>query len=61
MKEAYPIELAEYVVANRLVEEPAFKWWVPGVLKKRNRIISYQTRYENEHGRSDDHQCHEHA
>ena len=25
-----PIELAEYTVANKIVEEPAFAWWVFG-------------------------------
>ena len=40
LKESNPIELAEYAVANRIVDEPAFKWWVPHVLRKRNRIIS---------------------
>ena len=35
-----PIELAEYAVANRIVEEPAFAWWVSDVLKRRNCIIS---------------------
>jgi hypothetical protein len=40
LKEAYPLEVAEYAVANRLVEEPAFKWWVPFVLGHRNRVIS---------------------
>jgi hypothetical protein len=34
------IEIAKFVVVNHLVEEPAFKWWVPKVLRKRNRIIS---------------------
>jgi hypothetical protein len=33
IKESNPIEVAEYAVANRLVEEPAFKWWVPAVLR----------------------------
>ena len=28
LKESNPIELAEYAVANRIQEEPAFKWWV---------------------------------
>jgi hypothetical protein len=40
LKESNGIQIAEFVVANRLVEEPAFKWWVPKVLRKRNRIIS---------------------
>ena len=40
LKASNPVELAEYAVANRLTEEPAFKWWVPETLRKRNRIIS---------------------
>jgi DNA-binding HxlR family transcriptional regulator len=28
LKESNPVELAEYAVANKLVEEPAFTWWV---------------------------------
>ena len=40
LKESNPVEVAEYAVANRIVEEPAFKWWVPHTLRKRNRIIS---------------------
>jgi hypothetical protein len=40
LKESYPVELAEYSVANRIAEEPAFKWWVSNTLHKRNRIIS---------------------
>ena len=40
LKASNPIELAEYAVANRIVEEPAFAWWVSDVLKRRNHIIS---------------------
>ena len=40
VKESNPVELAEYSVANRIHEEPAFKWWVSHTLRKRNRIIS---------------------
>jgi hypothetical protein len=40
LKDANPIEVAEYAVANRLQEEPAFKWWVHDVLRRRNRIIN---------------------
>jgi hypothetical protein len=40
LKESNPVELAEYAVANRIAEEPAFKWWVSNTLRKRNRIIS---------------------
>ena len=40
VKQSNPIELAEYAVANRLQEEPAFKWWVSQTLRTRNRIIA---------------------
>ena len=39
LKDSNPIELAEYAVANRIQEEPAFKWWVSETLRMRNRII----------------------
>ena len=39
LKDSNPIEVAEYAVANRLQDEPAFKWWVPETLRTRNRII----------------------
>ena len=40
LKESYPIEVAEYVVSMEIDHEPAFGWWVPYVLKRRNRIIA---------------------
>jgi hypothetical protein len=40
LKDSNPVELAEYAVANRIQEEPAFKWWVADVLRRRNRIIA---------------------
>lgn len=40
LKESNPVELAEFAVIQRLQDEPAFRWWVPSVLKKRERIIS---------------------
>jgi hypothetical protein len=40
LKEANPIETAEYAVAHSLTSEPAFSWWVTHTLKKRDRIIS---------------------
>ena len=40
MKESNPIEVAEYDVENRIVEEPAFKWWVSRTVRKQNRVIS---------------------
>eukprot|EP00957_Ditylum_brightwellii_P120858 9217663-Ditylum_brightwellii.AAC.1 len=40
LKSTNPVELAEYNVINHLVDEPAFKWLVPHVIRKRNRIIN---------------------
>ena len=40
LKASYPVQLAEYAVQARLAEEPAFAWWVPHTLRKRNRIIN---------------------
>jgi hypothetical protein len=31
--------VAEYAIANKIHEDPAFAWWVPFTLKKRNRIL----------------------
>ena len=46
LKDSNPVETAEFAVANRIHEEPAFKWWVPKVLKRRNRILAkVKTRY----------------
>jgi hypothetical protein len=40
LKNAYPVQLAEYAVGNKIHEEAAFAWWVPFTLKKRERILS---------------------
>ena len=40
VKESYPIQLAEYSLQRKISDEPAFAWWVPHVLKKRERIIA---------------------
>ena len=40
LKDSNSIQVAEYAVANRIQEEPAFKWWVPETLRTRNRIIA---------------------
>lgn len=40
LKESHPIQVAEYAVAREIAHEPAFAWWVPSVLRRRNRIIS---------------------
>ena len=34
------VELAEYAAGNRLDLEPAFKWWVRDVIRRRNIIIA---------------------
>ena len=40
IKESYPAEVAEYVEAMGISDEPAFSWWTIHVLKRRQRIIA---------------------
>jgi len=40
LKESNPVEVAEYAVANKISLEPAFAWWVPFTLKKKDRIVA---------------------
>ena len=40
MKDSYPVQLADFAIANGISEEPAFAWWVPYVVRKRTAIIS---------------------
>ena len=40
VKEAYPVQVTEYALHKQIHKKPAFAWWTPYVLKKRNRIIS---------------------
>jgi hypothetical protein len=40
LKESHPIDTAEYAKILGIDNEPAFNWWVPHVLRKRNHIIS---------------------
>ena len=40
VKESYPVQLAEFAISNRIAEEPACAWWVPFMMKKRNRILA---------------------
>jgi hypothetical protein len=48
IKESNPIEVAEYAAANQLLNVPAFAWWVPYVLRKRDRIVAaIKTRVKN--------------
>ena len=39
LKETAPAEVAKYAADHQLQDEPAFKWWVPHVLCKYDRII----------------------
>jgi hypothetical protein len=34
------LELAEFAKARGFVNEPAFAWWVPHTLRRRNAILS---------------------
>ena len=52
MKECYPVQTAEYAVAQQIAEQPAFNWWVKPVLKKRNRIISLVKKRKNRYART---------
>ena len=40
LKESNPIEVAEYSKAAGISDEPAFCWWVPYAIKKRDKIVS---------------------
>ena len=40
LKESHPVEAAEFAKSRCIDDEPAFVWWVPHMLKKRNAIIS---------------------
>ena len=40
VKKSYPVQVAEFAISNHIAEEPAFAWWVPFVMNKRNRILA---------------------
>ena len=40
IKESYLVQVAEFALATHISMEPAFAWWVPFMLKKRNRILA---------------------
>ena len=40
LKESFPLQVAECAIAQSIDNEPAFAWWVPYALKKRDRIIA---------------------
>ena len=39
IKESNPIEIVEYAKAQNIDREPAFAWWIPTVIKRREAII----------------------
>ncbi len=43
LKESNPVEAAEYAKARGIDNEPAFAWWVPYTLQKRDVIVSAVT------------------
>jgi hypothetical protein len=44
LKEINPVEVAEYIVANNLLDAPDCVCWVPYVLKKRIRSVAIVTK-----------------
>ena len=40
MKESFPVQVSEYAVASRIAMEPAFAWWTPTVLRRRNQNVA---------------------
>jgi hypothetical protein len=40
MKQSYPIQVAEYSIANCIDDKAAFAWWVKTLLKKRDRVLA---------------------
>ena len=40
MKESYTPQVAEYAVASHIDQEPAFAWWVPHVIRKKEAVMS---------------------
>ncbi len=43
LKEFNPVQVTEYVTARNIADKPAFAWWVPYVLRKRDVIVSAVT------------------
>ena len=40
LNESNPVEVANYVMSNRLINKPAIKWQAPYTLRKRHHIVS---------------------
>ena len=41
LKESHPVEVAKFVRARGISDEPAFAWWVPYTIRKRDIILFY--------------------
>jgi len=39
-KESNPVQVGAYVIAHGIQDEPAFAWWVPYIIRKRDIIVS---------------------
>ena len=39
LKDSNPVDVAEFAVIAGIDNEPAFKWWVPYTLRKKQQII----------------------
>jgi len=39
-KDSFPVQLAEYATRVGIQNEPAFRWWIPFTIKKRQSIIN---------------------
>jgi len=40
VKQAYPLELTEYTLANKIQDKPAFAWWALDILRQKNQMLS---------------------
>jgi hypothetical protein len=40
LKDSCPVKLAEYSLAINIADEPAITWWINGIMRKRDQIIS---------------------
>ena len=40
LKESNPVQVGEYVISRGIQNEPAFAWWVPYTMRKRDVIVS---------------------
>ena len=40
LKESHPVEVAAFVIAIGISDEPAFAWWLPYIIRKQDTILS---------------------